>query len=87
MTSKTFKSSIVIASVLLSVAPVCLAQSQDSVIPASGKVAASAKEICPLLIGDSVPELTLTTIDGGDFNLNTAIKEKPTVLIFYRGGW
>ncbi len=52
-----------------------------------GKVAASPQEICPLLVGDSVPELTLATIDGGAFNLNDAIKKKPTVLIFYRGGW
>ena len=63
------------------------AQPDAGNVRTDGEVAASAKEVCPLLIGDSVPELTLTTIDGGDFNLNAAIKEKPTLLIFYRGGW
>jgi len=51
------------------------------------KVARSAEEICPILIGDSVPELMLRTVDGKLFNLNEAIRNKPTVLIFYRGGW
>ena len=51
------------------------------------KVARSAEEICPILIGDSVPELTLRTVDGKLFNLNKALRNKPTVLIFYRGGW
>jgi len=51
------------------------------------KVARSAEEICPILIGDSAPELTLRTVDGKLFNLNKVLKNKPTVLIFYRGGW
>ncbi len=47
----------------------------------------SAKDICPILIGATAPELTLTTVNGSSFDLNAAITEKPTVLIFYRGGW
>jgi hypothetical protein len=87
MTPKTPQSSALIAIVLFIMAPVGFAQSQESVKPAIGKVAPSTNEICPILVGDSVPELTLTSIDGAAFNLNDAIKKKPTVLIFYRGGW
>ncbi len=47
----------------------------------------SAEDIRPILIGAAVPKLTLTTMDGSPFDLNAAITEKPTVLIFYRGGW
>lgn len=51
------------------------------------RVVRSAEAIHPILIGSKVPELTLRTIDGELFNLNEAIRNKPTVLIFYRGGW
>lgn len=53
----------------------------------SDQVANSAQEIHPLLIGFAVPRLTLTKLDGHSFDLNAAMAEKPTVLIFYRGGW
>lgn len=36
---------------------------------------------------DSVPDGTLTTIDGKKVSLRTLIAKKPSVLIFYRGGW
>lgn len=49
--------------------------------------ASTQEDICPLLVGASVPELELKTVEGGPFDLNKAIKEKPTIIIFYRGGW
>lgn len=52
-----------------------------------GQIAGSPGEICPLLVGDTVPQLILTTLEGKSLDLNDALKEKPTVLIFYRGGW
>jgi len=53
----------------------------------SKKVAASAEEICPLLVGQEIPMVQLKTRDGADFDLNSAVMQKPAVLIFYRGGW
>lgn len=50
-------------------------------------IPASAKDVTPLLVGDEVPVLTLKTVDGEPYDLNAAIKKKPTALIFYRGGW
>lgn len=47
----------------------------------------SPRKIRPLLIGSTVPELTLKNLDDSDFDLNAAIAQKPTILIFYRGGW
>ena len=50
-------------------------------------VAASAEAICPLLVGQKIPLVNLKTHDGKEFDLNAAVSQKPTVLIFYRGGW
>ena len=49
--------------------------------------AESSMEIHPLVIGSELPELKIRDGDGKVFDLNAAISEKPTVLIFYRGGW
>lgn len=49
--------------------------------------AASAEDIHPLLIGAAVPEVTLTMVDGNSFDLRAEVTEKPTVIMFYRGGW
>ena len=51
------------------------------------RVAKSAEEICPLLIGHSVPDVQLTTVKGKAFDLSAALSQKHTLLIFYRGGW
>ncbi len=45
------------------------------------------EDISPLLIGESIPMLILKDSSGKDFDLNKAVSEKPTILIFYRGGW
>ena len=46
-----------------------------------------AEEICPVLIGQSLPKIVLRTSDNTPFDLNTAVAEKQTILIFFRGGW
>ena len=45
------------------------------------------EDISPLLNGEKIPNATLLDFQGQDVNLNKLIKEKPTVLVFYRGGW
>jgi peroxiredoxin len=41
----------------------------------------------PLKVGDAIPDVTLRTEENREVNLRDLISEKPTVLIFYRGGW
>ena len=65
----------------------CNNVNQKSKRPEIADIPQSANEVCPLLIGDSVPILTLKTAQGKAFDLNAAIAKKPTVLFFYRGGW
>ncbi len=50
-------------------------------------VPTKAEDICPIKIGSRLPRLTVQTMGGKPFDLNAAIARKPTVLIFYRGGW
>ncbi|SFO90002.1 Peroxiredoxin [Chitinophaga sp. YR627] len=45
------------------------------------------EDISPLLNGEKIPKAILTDVSGKKFDLNKAVSEKPTVLIFYRGGW
>lgn len=45
------------------------------------------EDISPLLIGESIPTVKLKDAKGMEFDLNGAVASKPTILIFYRGGW
>ena len=51
------------------------------------RVADSAQEIRPLLIGADIPDVTLSTPGHEQVVLREAMAEKPTILIYYRGGW
>ncbi len=50
-------------------------------------VAESAEEVHPLLIGAQAPDVTVRDIESNKVELHTLLAEKPTVLVFYRGGW
>jgi peroxiredoxin len=53
----------------------------------SHPVPSSPKDVCPLMPGTPIPSVTIRAIDGGEVNLTEAVREKPTILVFYRGGW
>lgn len=50
-------------------------------------VPASADKTHPLDVGDSVPDVSVQALDGKTVSLLDQVKARPTVLIFYRGGW
>lgn len=54
---------------------------------ASAQVAEKAEDICPLLIGENMPNATLKDGLGRNVDLLSTLDEKPAVLVFYRGGW
>jgi peroxiredoxin len=41
----------------------------------------------PRKVGDAIPDVKLRTEDEKEVSLRKLVSEKPTVLIFYRGGW
>lgn len=46
-----------------------------------------ATDISPLLIGEKLPKATLQNDKGETLKLQSLLEKKPTVLVFYRGGW
>ena len=51
------------------------------------QVAETAEDISPLLIGEKIPPTNLLSMENGKILTADLFKEKPTVLLFYRGGW
>ena len=46
-----------------------------------------AQDVSPLLVSESIPDVQLNNLDGQSVSLQETISQKPTILIFYRGGW
>ncbi|MDX2414630.1 MAG: peroxiredoxin-like family protein [Bacteroidales bacterium] len=53
----------------------------------SAQLPEKAEDIAPLLIGETIPEVNLKSVNGKDQNLTDLISGKPSVILFYRGGW
>ena len=51
------------------------------------KAPTRAENVRPVSVGQAIPKVVLRMPDNAWFDLNSASAEKPTVLIFYRGGW
>jgi peroxiredoxin len=50
-------------------------------------VAPSPQEVDPVLVGSPAPDAPLRTLDDQATTLHAQLAGKPTVLVFYRGGW
>lgn len=50
-------------------------------------VPGASTSICPLLVGSTVPAATVLDMEGESVELQSVLADKPTVLVFYRGGW
>jgi len=72
---------------LIALLTIGLSATVQAQTPSGGDVADSPQAIRPLLIGSTVPEVTLKTGDGTDIDLRAATGKQPTILIIYRGGW
>lgn len=53
----------------------------------TAQVPEKAEDISPLLIGETLPDTKLLNTDGVEVNLQNILKQKLSVLVFYRGGW
>lgn len=49
--------------------------------------AAQPTDVSPLLTGERIPSVKIPGADGRLFDLNDHVAQKPTILVFYRGGW
>lgn len=50
-------------------------------------LSAAEPQVKRLCMGDTIPDVVLRTDKDTEFKLRDAVKDKPAVLIFYRGGW
>ena len=50
-------------------------------------IADSAENVTPLLNGQTAPSTTLKTADGSPVSLKALTMQKPSIVLFYRGGW
>lgn len=50
-------------------------------------VASSATDAKPLGVGAELPKVKVTNLEGEKVDMKEALGGKPTVLVFYRGGW
>ncbi len=94
MKSKNFLSTLVISIAILSLlnSPVSAKNLNDIEVPIDttkmiAGVPVLPQDISPLLNGEYIPKVSLVDVDGKSFDLNAAVASKPTILIFYRGGW
>ncbi len=53
----------------------------------SAEVPLKPEDISPLLVGETIPDVSLLTMDGKTVSLRAEVSKKPTLLVFYRGGW
>jgi len=68
--------------------PVVKAQGPMTIKTGAGyTIPQQPEDISPLLNGESIPAVILKDASGKAFDLNKAVAGKPTILIFYRGGW
>lgn len=51
------------------------------------QIAEKAEDVSPLLIGETIPNETIYNAKNEPIQIDKILKEKPTVLVFYRGGW
>jgi peroxiredoxin len=51
------------------------------------QIADRAEDICPLLVGETLPNEQVMNLENKPVDLLSVLKQKPTVLVFYRGGW
>lgn len=51
------------------------------------QLAENPEDIAPLLIGEAIPQDIVANMNTGNKNLGKLLKEKPSVVLFYRGGW
>lgn len=47
----------------------------------------NAEDVTPILNGTTVPKATVKTADGSPVSLHALLMQKPSVVVFYRGGW
>lgn len=50
-------------------------------------VPTDANDVRPLMVGQQIPSADVMTPDGAGADIAKVVGDKPSIVIFYRGGW
>lgn len=56
-------------------------------VSSNAQLPTRAEDVSPLLVGETLPNASVQTLDSKAVNLSPIFKSKKTILIVYRGGW
>lgn len=59
----------------------------NTMLFSQSEIAADPTAISPLLIGEKIPDVSLSDLSGKKIKLLELAAQKPSVFVFYRGGW
>ncbi len=65
----------------------CIAGASNAYALERGTIAENADSVTPLLNGQVAPKTTLKMADGSPVSLQALTMQKPSIVLFYRGGW
>ena len=65
----------------------CIAGTSNVHALQRGAIAEDANSVTPLLNGQVAPKTTLKMADGTPVSLQALTMQKPSIVLFYRGGW
>lgn len=65
----------------------CTTHSKTEVAQTVIDVPLRAEDVRPLLVGATIPDVNLHSIEGKTVSLQSLLDGRPTLIIFYRGGW
>ena len=65
----------------------CIAGTSNADALERGTIAEDANSVTPLLNGQVAPKTTLKMADGSPVSLQALTMQKPSIVLFYRGGW
>jgi peroxiredoxin len=54
---------------------------------ASLNIASDAEAVQPVQVGQQAPKFTVQQVDGSDYNFNPTQRQRPALIITFRGGW
>ena len=50
-------------------------------------VPSDTREICPVLVGENLPNAVVKDLEGEEIEISELTKRKPSIIVLYRGGW
>ncbi len=87
MDMHNLKTSLTSKKIAFATIPAMFVLAAVSIAQVTGNVPPSAKEAKPITVGSRVPKVSVMNLKNDVVSLKEILNGKPTVIVFYRGGW